>query len=252
MSGERNVILVVDDDAAQRELMIRFLERQGFVARTAPDGPRGLELARVLRPRAILLDVMMPQMDGWSVLAALKDDPDLASIPVVMVTFVDDKGLSAALGAADHVNKPVNWTRLAHVMDRLRSAQGDVLVVDDDPDVRARLRHALERSGWTVQEAADGRQALETIALSPPRAILLDLTMPVMDGFAFLHELRIRPGCGEIPVIVFTARDISAADLEQLKDADRILSKTISLRDLAGELRTLVPPEQGSAAASPT
>ena len=243
-AGERNVVLVVDDDAAQRELMIRFLERQGFVARTAPDGPRGLQLARTLKPRAILLDVMMPQMDGWSVLAALKDDPDLAGIPVVMVTFVDDKGLSAALGAAGHVNKPVNWSRLAQVMDRLRGAQGDVLVVDDDPDVRERLRHALERGGWTVAEAADGRAALQRVAEGAPRAILLDLTMPVMDGFAFLHELRLRPGCEDIPVIVFTARDISAADLEQLKDADRILSKTMSLRDLEGELRTLVAPEE--------
>ena len=242
-SGERSVVLVVDDDPSQRDLMARFLERQGFAARTAPDGPKGLELARVIRPRAILLDVMMPQMDGWSVLGALKEDPDLAKIPVIMVTFVDEKGLSTTLGAADHVNKPVNWDKLKQVMDRLREAEGDVLVVDDDPDVRHRLRTVLERSGWTVQEAGDGQQALAKVMHGPPRAILLDLTMPVMDGFAFLHALRERPGCEDIPVLVFSARDITAKDREQLREADRVLSKTVSLRDLTGELRALVPPE---------
>ena len=242
-AGERSTVLVIDDDVSQRDLMARFLERQGFAARTAGDGPKGLELARTIRPRAILLDVMMPQMDGWSVLGALKEDSDLAKIPVIMVTFVDEKGLSAALGAADHVNKPVNWEKLKKVMDRLRDAEGDILVVDDDADVRYRLRTVLERSGWTVQEAGDGQQALAKVAHGPPRAILLDLTMPVMDGFAFLHALRERPGCEDIPVLVFSARDISAKDREQLKDADRVLSKNVSLRDLTGELRALVRPD---------
>ena len=118
-------------------------------------------------------------------------------------------------------------------------------MVDDDPEVRDRVRHTLERSGWTVRDAADGKEALQAVIQSPPRAILLDLTMPVMDGFTFLHELRNRPGCDDIPVIVFTARDISAAERAQLKDADKILSKTMSLRDLAGELRALAPPEAG-------
>jgi CheY-like chemotaxis protein len=241
--GKRETVLVIDDDPAQRELMARFIERQGFSARTASDGPKGLAMARALRPRAILLDVMMPQMDGWSVLSALKKDPDLAKIPVIMVTFVDERGLSSTLGAADHVNKPVHWDKLKRVMDRLREAEGDVLVVDDDPQVRERLRTVLERSGWTVQEAGNGQEALAKVMHGPPRAILLDLTMPVMDGFGFLHALREKPGCADIPVIVFSARDISAKDREQLRDADRVLSKTVSLRDLTGELRALVPPE---------
>ena len=248
LPSDRHVVLVVDDDATQRDLMIRFLERQGFAARTAPDGPRGLALARELKPRAILLDVMMPQMDGWSVLATLKEDPDLAKIPVIMVTFVDERGLSTSLGAADHVNKPVNWHTLKGVLDRLRAADGDVLIVDDDPDARQRLRQRLERDGWTVQEAADGKAALDMVAHGPPRAILLDLTMPVMDGFAFLQALRVRPGCQDIPVVVFSARDLSAADRAKLKEADRVLSKTMSLRDLSGELRALVPPEAESRA----
>ncbi len=241
--GDRDIVLVIDDDSSQRDLTVRFLERQGFSARTAPDGLSGLAVARAIRPRAILLDVMMPKMDGWTVLTALKDEPDLAKIPVVMVTFLDEKGLSATLGAADHLNKPVNWDKLKTLMDRFRQAEGDILVIDDDQDVRDRLRTVLERGGWTVQEAGNGQEALDRVKHGPPRAILLDLTMPVMDGFAFLHALRERPGCADIPVIVFSARDISAKDRARLADADKVLSKTASLRDLTGELRELVPPE---------
>ena len=249
LSGEHAGVLVIDDDAAQRDLMVRFLERQGFTAITAADGASGLEMARQHLPRAILLDVMMPKMDGWSVLTALKADPALAAIPVIMVTFVDERTLSATLGAVDLVNKPVDWDRLKSVLDRLREAEGEVLVVDDDPSVRERLRTVLERCGYTVGEAGDGAEALRRVMHGPPRAILLDLTMPVMDGFAFLHALRERPGCHDIPVIVFSARDISAEDREQLRDADRIMSKTASLKDLTGELRSLAPPEGAAAGA---
>ena len=146
----RHVVLVVDDDAAQRDLLTRFLEREGFAVQTASDGRAGIELARAHHPRAILLDVMMPQMDGWSVLSALKADPKLATIPVVMVTFVNEPGLSESLGAAETVLKPVEWERLKNVMERFRGDAGDILVVDDDPDARARLRSVLERNGWTV------------------------------------------------------------------------------------------------------
>ncbi len=239
--GERQTVLVIDDDPAQRDLMVRFLERQNFTVRTASNGPSGLEIARMVRPRAITLDVMMPHVDGWAVLSALKADPELAKIPVVMVTFHSDKGLSAALGAAEHVDKPVQWDKLRRLMERFRDADGDVLVVDDDPGVRERLRRTLERQGWSVVEAADGREALAKVVHGPPRAILLDLTMPVMDGFAFLHDLRERPGCADIPVIVFSARELSTEDRNRLHEADRILAKTTSLKDVTAELRVLVP-----------
>ena len=239
---ERQTVLVIDDDPAQRDLMVRFLERQDFNVRTASSGPSGLEIARMIKPRAITLDVMMPHVDGWAVLSALKKDPDLARIPVVMVTFTHDKGLSAALGAADHVDKPVAWDKLRKVMERFRDAEGDILIVDDDEDVRERLRTALERQGWTVLEARNGQEALSKVMHGPPRAVLLDLNMPVMDGFAFLHALREKPGCGALPVVVFSARDLTAGDREKLRVADRIVSKTASLGELTGELRALAPP----------
>ncbi len=241
-AGHRHVVLVIDDDSAQRDLLSRFLEREGFAVRSAQDGRGGLELARTLNPRAILLDVMMPSMDGWSVLSALKADPSLATIPVVMVTFVNEPGLGASLGAADTVLKPVQWDRLRTVMERFRGDAGDILVVDDDPDARQRLRTVLERDGWVVSEAGDGAEALAQVARTPPQLILLDLTMPVMDGFAFLGALRKRPGCEDIPVVVLTARDLDAGERSRLAGADRVLSKgDTNLHQLAGELRALTP-----------
>ena len=235
-------VLVVDDDAAQRDLLTRFLEREGFAVRTAPDGRSGIDLARKLKPRAILLDVMMPQMDGWAVLTAIRSDPEIEHTPVVMVSFVNEPGLSEYLGAADTVPKPVDWERLKKVMERFRGEAGDLLVVDDDPDTRQRLRQIFERDGWTVSEAGNGVEALDSVAHAPPRVILLDLTMPVMDGFAFLNELRSRPGVRDIPVMVYTARLLSAEERAKLEGAEGVMLKgETDLRQLSGALRKLTP-----------
>ena len=237
---DRDIVLVVDDDETQRELMSRFLVREGYAAHVAADGQSGLALARLLKPRAILLDVTMPGLDGWSVLSALKADAELAPIPVVMVTFTSERALAASLGAADYVIKPVDWNRLRHVMEAFRDSVGDVLVVDDEEDSRHRARQALEKNGWSVVEAADGREALAQVAHSLPRVILLDLNMPVMDGFEFLRELRARPGCGDIPVVVLTALDLTSEDRRRLRGANQILNKgNTNLRDLAHKLHQL-------------
>ena len=252
--GQGDLVLVVDDEASQRDLMTRFLRRQGFAVQTAADGTAGLELARTLLPRVILLDVMMPGIDGWSVLNALKADPVTEAIPVVMVSFVADPGMSAALGATDAVPKPVDWARLKSVMEKFRAAGGDVLVVDDDAEMRERLRSVLEKNGWTVREAGNGAEALARVTDASPHLILLDLTMPVMDGFSFLHRLRRMPGCADIPVVVLSARDVTRAERERLDGADRILKKgETSMRDLTAELRKLETREaSGTAPAAPS
>lgn len=242
IDSKKHLVLVIDDDSAQRDLLKRFLEREGFAVRLATDGRSGLEMARELLPRAILLDVMMPQMDGWSVLAALKKEPTLEHIPVVMVTFVNEPGLSSYLGAADTVLKPVEWDRLKGVMEQFRGDPGDILIVDDDADTRKRLRTILERQGWTIAEASNGQEALDVVMHAPPQIILLDLTMPVMDGFTFLQVLRQRPGCEDIPVIVLTGRLLDEEERNRLGGADRVLTKgETNLRQLAGELRALTP-----------
>ena len=247
-AGERGLVLVIDDEASQRDLMSRFLTRQGFSVRTAAEGRTGLDLARTLAPRVILLDVMMPEVDGWTVLATLKADAATRDIPVVMISFVADAALSASLGAADALPKPVDWARLEGILDRFGTGSGDVLVVDDDPDMRARLRIVLERNGQTVREAGDGAEALRLVSDLPPRLVLLDLTMPVMDGFTFLREMRAMPGCVEVPVVVLSARDISTVERRALAGADRILRKgDVSLLDLAAEVGRLGQPDTEAA-----
>ena len=235
-----DLVLVIDDDPDQRALMTKFLHREGFLVRTADNGTTGLALARDLTPRAILLDVMMPGVDGWSVLSALKADPTLDAIPVIMVTFVEQRALAASLGAADYVMKPVRWDRFKAVMDRYRPPEAEVLIVDDDADSRSRLRKVLERDGWSVAEAGNGREGLERLGMARPGLVLLDLTMPVMDGFAFLEAMRARPDCSDIPVVVLTALDLTWEDRRRLHGASSILHKgDINMRALAERLQSL-------------
>ena len=238
-------VLVVDDDPNARDLATRFLEREGFQVRTASDGRSGLALARALRPRAILLDVEMPGMDGWAVLHAIRTDPDLAETPVVMATVLNEQGLAYSLGATDYLVKPIEWDQLKRIADEFRGAApaGSVLVIDDDKDARECIHTMLTRDGWPVIEAANGREGLERLDAGVPALILLDLMMPEMDGFAFLRALRNRPDGAGIPVVVLTAKDITADDRARLeRQADRIILKgSLSLNELVHELRSLAP-----------
>jgi CheY-like chemotaxis protein len=214
-----NLVLVIDDDPPTRDLLSRFLTRDGYVVRTAGDGEAGLALARTLRPRAILLDVMMPRMDGWAVLSALKADRDLADIPVIMISIVHEKNLGLSLGAAEYLTKPIQWRRLKRVLARFRCPHPPcpVLVVEDDDTTRAMLRQILEKQGWAVQEAPNGRIALARLEAARPALILLDLQMPEMNGFAFIQEMRKRAEWRDIPVLVVTARDITFEEREKLQ-----------------------------------
>ncbi len=234
-------VLVIDDEAAVRDLMQRFLTKEGFRVVTAPGGEEGLRRARELRPDAITLDVMMPGMDGWAVLSALKADRDLADIPVVMLTIVDDKNLGYALGAADYLTKPIDRERLVAVLGKYRRDR-PVLVVDDDVEVRRLLRRMLEPAGYAVVEAENGRVALEHLREGPPSVILLDLMMPEMDGFEFVAEFRRHEAWREVPIVVITAKDLSGEDRERLNGyVQKILQKGAYGRDeLLGEVRELV------------
>jgi adenylate cyclase len=178
----------------------------------------GLKLAKDLRPIAITLDVMMPDLDGWSVLAALRQDPELAEIPVIMVTILDEQRRAASLGAVGYLTKPIDRERLRGLMGRFRAPARPtrVLLVEDDADQRQRVGGWLEGQQWVVQEAANGREALAQLQTDKPDVILLDLMMPEMDGFAVVAALQKEPNWRDIPVIVITARDLDGKDRERL------------------------------------
>jgi GAF domain-containing protein/DNA-binding response OmpR family regulator len=239
--GTAGTVLVIDDEAVVRELMHRFLSKEDFRVLTAVTGEEGLRLAREQRPDAITLDVMMPGMDGWTVLSTLMASPDLVDIPVIMLTIVDDKKTGYALGASEYLTKPIDRERLLAVLRRYRRDQ-PVLVVDDDQAVRELLRRILEEQGYAVLEADNGRSALAVMGEHTPGAILLDLMMPEMDGFEFLHALHGRPAWRQLPVAVITAKDLTAEDRERLNGSViRILQKgAYGEEALLAEVRALV------------
>ena len=214
VSGTGRTILVIDDDPEARDIVERFLLKDGFEVATAGSGEEGLRFAHKLKPAAITLDVMMPDMDGWSVLRALKADPILHDVPVVMLTIVDDKGKGYTLGATDYLTKPVDRNQLHKALARYYTSGEpcSVLLVEDDKPTREMMARTLEKSSWQVSEAGNGRDALDQLAQEKPRLILLDLMMPVMDGFDFLLEMRANAEWQDIPVIVLTAKDLTEED----------------------------------------
>jgi signal transduction histidine kinase/CheY-like chemotaxis protein len=251
-------VLVIDDDAHVRELVTRFLAKEGFKVKTAVSGPEGLKMARELRPDAITLDVMMPGMDGWAVLSAIKADPEIANIPVVMMTMVSDQNLGFALGASDYMVKPIDKDRLVSILKKYECSQPvcRILVVEDDPSVREIIARVLEKEGCEVEQAVDGLDGLDRVKISKPDLIVLDLTMPRMDGFQFLTELRKNTAWSAIPVIIVTAMDLTPEDHQRLNGhVNQVLQKGAYKQDqLLAEVRGLVmnvmqqkPPEQTKA-----
>ena len=226
-----NKVLVIDDDPEAREVIARFLAKEGFSPVSASTGKKGLQLAKELRPAVITLDALMPGMDGWTVLAALKADPETAEIPVVMLSILDNQDLGFALGASDYLTKPIDSDRLARVLIKYAGhlTSGRVLIVEDDSDTRETLSRSLQKMGWTVSEANNGRMALEEVRKQRPELILLDLMMPEMDGFEFAEELRRSAAWREIPIVVVSAKDISQEDQRRLNgQVAKILPKGVS------------------------
>lgn len=242
-----NTILVIDDDLSTQEIMHRFLSREGFQVITATSGREGLCLAREQSPDVILLDVILPGMNGWEVLSALKADPDLVNIPVVMMTIVDDKNLGWALGATDYLLKPIDHNRLLTLLQKYQSdtASNTVMVVEDHAENREMLRRQLIKAGWQVVEAENGYRALEVMkamSTNQPQVILLDLMMPEMDGFEFLSQLRQHSEWRSLPVIVITAKDLTPHDQQRLEgQIEQIYQKgAFSYQALLDEIHSLV------------
>ncbi len=228
--GQLATVLMIDDDATVFDLAQRFLKPEGFHLLRARNGREGLELARAHHPDVITLDVMMPELDGWSTLSALKSDPQLAHIPVVMMTIVAERQRGFALGAADYLPKPIDRGRLISTLRRhceMRGdTRGDVLIVEDDEQTRQILHRTLSSRGWQVREAAHGVAAMTQLRERAPDVVLLDLMMPLMDGFQVLDAMREDEALAQIPVIVLTARDLSLQETQRLHQrASQVLQK---------------------------
>lgn len=247
-SGEAGTILVIDDDPAVRELVARSLAKAGYKVEVAADGEEGFRKVKAIMPDAITLDVMMQGMDGWSVLALLKADPELAEIPVIMLTIVDDRNRGFALGASGYLTKPIDRPQLLRLLNKYRrkspdsATTGQVLVVEDDDSTRDMLARTLEKEGWWVDTAENGLVALEYIEEALPDIILLDLMMPEMDGFQVVARLQSNPAWSAIPIIVITAKDLTAEDRRRLNGfVEDVLTKHAYDRDaLMQEIRRIV------------
>jgi CheY-like chemotaxis protein len=217
---QRRSVLVIDDDPQVGELMKRFFEKEGFAIHVALTGHKALDLVKTLRPTVITLDMLMPEMDGWTVLAQLKHDEQVAEIPVIILSIVDDRSRGFLLGANEYVTKPVDWPRLANLLRKYAApAAGAILVVEDDPIWREVCVRALGQNGWEVFEAEDGESALDYLAANRPSMILLDLMLPKMDGFQFLERVRSHPDWQGIPIIVMTAKLLTEEERQGLNGA---------------------------------
>jgi PAS domain S-box-containing protein len=213
-------VLVIDDEQDSRVLMTHYLQEFGCSVLTAPDAVEGMETARRERPDLITLDLMMPGMNGWDALKALKQDPELRDIPVVVVSILAGEGRGRLLGAVDLVTKPVEREDLLRVLWRnlIRRQGARVLIVEDDPPSRLLLVTQLEAAGLEVSAVSNGEEALDAVGRDAPDAVILDLTLPVMDGMAFLDRLRANPYHRGLPVIVVTGRELTPEERDQLAE----------------------------------
>ncbi|MEM9486249.1 MAG: response regulator, partial [Cyanobacteria bacterium P01_F01_bin.116] len=242
-NASTQTVLVIDDDEDAREILRRSLDEAGYNVVCASSGEQGLALAGELLPDAITLDVMMPQMDGWSVLRQLKEMPVVSEIPVILLSIVDDRPMGHSLGAADYLTKPIDRARLLGVLETHLSGRVSptILVVEDDVNAREIMGRFLQRQDWTVELASNGREALQYLDENLPDLIVLDLMMPEMDGFEFIQILRQNSNWQDIPVVVLTAKALTASDQQQLEGVARVYQKAdLNRQELISELQTMV------------
>ncbi|HKG57637.1 MAG TPA: response regulator [Candidatus Limnocylindrales bacterium] len=214
-------VLVVEDDVSAVRLLREYLEPAGYSVRVAPDAEAGLAMAAARKPAAIVLDVLLPGMDGWETLRRLKADAALRDVPVIIVTVVDEREIGLALGAADYLVKPIQRPALLETLERFapparRGAAVRVLAVDDEPASLALIRAALEPEGFAVHGAPGGREALDAVAQSRFDLVVCDLVMPDVDGFQVIAALKDNPRTSQIPILVYTGHDLTAADKAKL------------------------------------
>ena len=218
--GPRPTVVVVEDDRRSFDLLRVYLEEAGARVVSARDGEEGLDTVRRLSPAGVVLDILLPGIDGWEVLAQLKADPATAAIPVVVVSMLDERGHGFALGAAEYLVKPIGKDQLLAALYRaaaIPERPHTVVAIDDDPLAIELVRASLEPEGWTVLGAATGQKGLALIRERQPSAVLLDLLMPGMDGFEVVEALRADPDTKSVPVVILTSKSMTQQDKERLQ-----------------------------------
>jgi signal transduction histidine kinase/DNA-binding response OmpR family regulator len=237
-------ILVVEDDHRSAGLLRVYLETAGYSVAIARDGVEGLELARSLEPAAVILDVLLPRLNGWEVLAELKGDPATSAIPVVIVSMIDEHGAGFALGAADYLVKPVARESLLDALSRSvapRRNPRTLVAIDDDPVDLDLLEAILVPEGWEVLRATGGEEGVRMVRRVRPAVVVLDLLMPDLDGFEVVERLRADPLVAGVPIVVLTGKDMTRADHDRLNGQISYIAQKGSLPktgliDLVGTL----------------
>ncbi len=232
------VVLAIDDDPNVIYLLQENLAEAGYCVIGAKTGEEGLQKARALKPYAIILDILMSPTDGWQVLHELKADAATRNIPVVVLSVVDNRDLGYRLGAFDYLVKPFDRESILSTLTRIAPEHEDphrvqLLVVDDDPQIVELVRQLLEGEHYEVKSALDGQEALEAIQQQPPDIILLDLLMPRLDGFGVIAQLQQSPSQRDIPIVVLTAKTLTADELSHLQQG---VSKVVQKQGLEREV----------------
>jgi signal transduction histidine kinase/CheY-like chemotaxis protein len=254
-SGPGPTVVVVEDDRRSFDLLRVYLEAAGARVVSARDGREGLDTVRRLSPAGVILDILLPGIDGWEVLAQLKADPGTAAIPVIVVSMLDERGRGFALGAAEYLVKPVGKEQLLAALYRaaaMPERTHTVVAIDDDPLAIELVRASLEPEGWTVLGAATGQEGLALIRERPPSAVLLDLLMPGMDGFEVVEALRAEPATKSVPVVILTSKSMTRQDKERLQGRITYVARKteFDLSGLAGLLRWASTSRQSPASES--
>lgn len=225
----KKVILVVDDDKTARDLIKRNLEKEGYVVFTASTGDEAIEIANNKNPHLITLDVMMPKKSGWETLKELREYIKFKETPVIMVSMLDDDNTAKGLGADDYLKKPVDRERLISAITKQKEKMknNNIMIIDDLKDNRDIVKRHLKDYNFNFSEAENGKDAIEKLLKKPVDGIILDLMMPVMDGFEFLTHIKEYAKLKNIPIIVLTAKDLNSDEVINIeKDVSLIIQKT--------------------------
>ena len=242
---EKPLVLIADDEVSARELLASYLEPDYRIA-MADSGRETVRKAQQLLPDAITLDVLMPGGSGFETLVALRKTPETATIPIIIVSITDQKRVGFALGAADYLVKPIRKPLLLETIRKHVPSPGDdgeaLLLVDDDSETLELLEETLRSAGYETQSVRSGQRALEVLSSKLVSAVLLDLLMPGMDGFQVIRHVRQEPALKELPILVMTARSLSADELALLsRDTQALLQKNGSWRQqLMTEVRKVM------------